>query len=474
MFGRKHNCEEKTIILYSEKLTDPKDDTTKKVALATPDGGVEKFRTGFFMPAVGGLEYWLEAYKDRFSGLWNVNRHERMPGTNDGCYRCYERVLQGVCFFDALEYCARWEQATIVTHGFGQQEDSDPDSAPYYRLAAEKADIPLDRDGQPHPAAWGEILTEGDFDGHAYEVAKHTQGREIGVEDNRAKTLAAQLAGELPGLKVTNEPAPSNARERNEGRQAHSRVYEEYEERVRLAEKFEDAAQAAHDVKGLIDTALARCFGKVAKANHVSVGMSMAGSAGEIGVAVLVLATTPLHGGALVAIPLLFVCGMGGLGGISAFLALDSAFMEPKALAQFKAKYETFANCIKNLPSCRERRLAEDFAKATKAVFGLEHAALIHRQCRTGKKRKGCLKAGRKILDKAIKESGMTGNQANNLKLAYGAGNFAEPGSFLKLLDNSYRSLDRAFEAKIEDILTKGGGAGGVAKPPAVPRAPGG
>jgi hypothetical protein len=91
----------------------------------------------------------LEAHKDALGDLWAVSRITISPS---GLIK-KTNIARGICFFDALYYCAQ-SQSVDLKIGKNIVTIDDPiwEAIPLFNTVAQSSGQPIDADGMPHPA----------------------------------------------------------------------------------------------------------------------------------------------------------------------------------------------------------------------------------------------------------------------------------------------------------------------------------
>lgn len=185
-------------MLYSAQVAGNKKLQTAVFAMA--DTGHDALRTALFVTEAEakGLtrQSWLEAEKDRDTGLWALIRHDEEAGV-------YTRktIYAAVCFFDALYYMAGFEVQARLNMVESPLFPSGCGDAVHYRAAGDAAGVPFDRGDMPHPAAQGKIMTDGDFDPAVREkIAAHSREESREQAQVRADKVRTSLQGKVTAL----------------------------------------------------------------------------------------------------------------------------------------------------------------------------------------------------------------------------------------------------------------------------------
>ncbi|HUZ46756.1 MAG TPA: DUF1566 domain-containing protein [Terriglobia bacterium] len=458
MFGKKQNKAEKPPALYSEAVSDPR---IKNAVLALADGGHDRFRTGAFTWS-GAMQLWLEAVKDRQTGLWTVNRHERMGPT----LHRQKPVMTAVRFFDALHYCGRFESGEEYAVRDETAEDKD---IAHYRDAAEAADIPLDRDGLPHPAVNGEILTgeTTDFDDHAYEVAKRTINVALPTPVPAAVEMCA-LEKALTGIEKlpsdAKTPPGANPEEKKEEQPAKKKKHVKRTDR--LADKFQYALEAAEDLNLITGMAVQEEFGNVTNYvdGYVAKGTPMLAAATTSGVAGAVLTQAASIGAFIAAggLPLVLMAGgltlaIGGIGMVARGLVIDDSDH------QFSIRDNKLRKAIGKLPEGADKSRLQEFEKAARSVFNLEKAVHYSVLRKNGKKGPSEMQIHKLVME-AARIAGSSDADSRRLADAYKEGLYGEAASFWCDLDDDFKALKTRLGQTIDRL--EAGGAD--LEPPAI------
>lgn len=387
--------------LYSD--TFPAD--TAALARGMADGGCDGMATKVLALAEerGNAGRWIEAWKDPRTSLWTVERHrcEVSAAGDDVCSQ--DAVLKNVSFFDAVGYCAQFESQGSGD-GAWRAVHSVPDLA-HFRAAAEAAFIPFDTEGQPHPAAFGRILTDGEFDSHARALAAKTKGREA-VAVNAADQGAALGRGlmELPEEKKAPGrdlvPVPPQARSLA---QTEASLF------------FKNTLRAAFKAAGMTEYAL-RCA-----INRDFSGADVFYNPDDSHSATPMLATL-LSLGTFYPVYCAYRRYWGSSDDVSAWCAFSR---ERKQLDKLARK----------LPDGPEKTMFAQFSAAAGTAYLLEEASSIYKCCEDGRLPPRKLKTGLKLIGKAVRQSGEDADTAEKMQAAYAEGKFPREGYFLRKLE---------------------------------------
>lgn len=419
---------------YSDTVADK---TTRAVVLALEEAQAHKrFRTHVF-GQIDGYQHWIEARRDMLNGSWSLVRFQRMGRSGPDILTGQDIVAGDLCFFDALHYCASYEllKKDLILEVPGDDPADVPEGV-YYKVAAEAADVPLDESGLPHPAAWGYILTTGDFSKTAQDVARRTENKQINVQ----KEGADQSTALLPALPTTNASEQKIARQRDIKaiRDESQRLSQESE----ISLSFVNAAQVkishlrrkaekAAVVNKMIQKSVEAEFGDVMKKDKTGMGLSIFGVIGATTLSVFAAATGVW--------PVVLMGSMiGGLGGV----AFRDEIKKVKAKTQFGHSHRGLRSAnMMSEASTQAEKLLQDFETAAQSVFLLEYAALLRSK---GKKRRG-----QKVIEELIKLTEMNDQDAQKLKQSFKSDQFPAPGSFAGRLDAAYQKLEEEVEKEI-------------------------
>ena len=150
----------------------------------------------------------LEAVQDFETKTWQIDRLTLLSSDENGAIKREAEVNGGLCFFDALHYCARFQMSE---EAFGKQaipvEDGSFGEMAHYKIAAASAGQAIDADGNVHPCAYGRPLTEGLFNRAAYAVALQTKDIDLSQMPKVQQTdFVAQINRGLLNRSVSEEP----------------------------------------------------------------------------------------------------------------------------------------------------------------------------------------------------------------------------------------------------------------------------
>ena len=150
----------------------------------------------------------LEALRNRETNTWQIVRVTLPSSDENGPVQREAEVRSGICFFDALHYCARFQMAE---EAFGKRSivvaGNSPGPITHYRVAAESAGQAIDVDGNVHPCSYGSILTPGLFSREAHAVAERAVATELSEMPAVLQTgFVAEISRDLARKSVTLVP----------------------------------------------------------------------------------------------------------------------------------------------------------------------------------------------------------------------------------------------------------------------------
>jgi|GEM_PF-3638162 len=386
-------------ILHRYSDTAPPD--IRDIVRGIPDGGYTRFRTPVLCSeGKSPREHWLQAWKNPQTKLWTVNRLERLvvadkSAEKKSAIQTQSRMLSAVCFFDALHACGRYmadeKQWGAVEAPWA---DSEGDAADF-KDVARKTGQPIDLDGLVHPAAYGEILTEGNFDEGACLVSSSTAGQELmlisgesiqtGFFDDLIRTDAVPV--DMPRAALVEK----NARQQNLiniFKQARSAIIDIYDT-LRVAEKY-------HFIP--VFSSPERCKGE---------GNRFSDRAHIIWAHIVVLPA--LHG----------------------YLTGHHRYALRRTFDQACRKLDRLAQ---QLPDAPEKKMLQNFNHAARATYRLEQAAWIYADSKKGGLSRRYFEKGLKVIDRAVKERVLDAGDAEKLKFDYLNGTFFAPGTLSEKL----------------------------------------
>ncbi len=146
-------------------------------------GRHDRFATDFIgvgLDDAAAVAVRLEARQDPRDGLWAIDRFICAPGL--GRVQQTTEASHGLCFFDALERCARFQATELAAHDGRRIVDIPGErwtSWPSYRDAAAAVFQVIDENGFVLPCAEGRILTGGSFSIEAMDIAFQTRNEKL-------------------------------------------------------------------------------------------------------------------------------------------------------------------------------------------------------------------------------------------------------------------------------------------------------
>jgi hypothetical protein len=170
----------------------------------------DRFQTGFYLQdkeSGGQTLAWREAWRNPVTRKWEVTGHATLvdfyPGQEEGQDSCAERrqtLHTNLCFFDALYQCALFE---VSERKFGHEraQKSYRPGQGHYAGFAEREGIPFDKSGMPLLAAYGRILSDGDYDEKAHGIAaRSAPALKLHTAPETAVFNAPAFTANLPAL----------------------------------------------------------------------------------------------------------------------------------------------------------------------------------------------------------------------------------------------------------------------------------
>ncbi len=316
----------------------------------------------------------LEAWQSAETGLWGIDRFTYAPAL-DTINQAVE-ASPVLCFFDALEYCARFQADEIneitgrgIIHVPGERWQS----IPSYREAAAAAHQVIGRDGLVRPCAGGRILMPGSFSVAAMETA-------LGV------LALPALVGDLL---TANTPVPADERVRRyiDKRLSDEQVQAQIKQCASLL-------SAGRELKQGVTELAKRKF----KSNIPVIS------------SVLTLGLAP---------------ALGYLGGFPRY-APKRYFSHLKLI---------FDDAVRAMPGGPEKTLAGEFSKAAESMCLLERAiSILKADVRVGKHSGEAVENAMACVDRAAEIAGMAPLDAERLKNDYLGAGFA-PMTFAEKLE---------------------------------------
>lgn len=400
----------RSLPLYSDSF--PED--AAALARGMADGGCDGMATKVFAyeEESENAGRWIEAWKDPRTSLWTVERHRCAVSAAGGDVRSQETVLKNVSFFDAAGCCAQFE-ARESGDGARRAVRAVPGLA-HFRDAAEAALIPFDTDGMPHPAAFGRILTGGEFDACARDLAAKTKGREavaVDVADQGAalgRGLMELPADKAPGRGLV-PVAPPQARSLAE---------------IEGSLFFRNTLREAFKAAGLTEYTLRRAIYR----DFSGAGLFFSPDDSE--------SAWPM-------IATFFSIGT-FYPAYCAYRSYWGATDDVSAWRAFSREKKRLDKLTRKLPDGPEKTMFSQFSAAAGTAYLLEEASFIYRQCKQGYLPPRKLKTGLKLIGKAARLSGEGADTAEKMQAAYAEGKFPGEGYFLGKLEEQLSRMKSA------------------------------
>lgn len=175
--------------LFTDTLPQDVAGIVRGIAAAKDVESISSAPSSFDADGKGQWLQWVSAWKIPDTNKWTIEKHRKFTDAGQDSSLQKKTVMRGACFFDALYYCGYDE---ISNKGMGAHLDRSaiPEGKIHYTEAAAKTNQPLDISGIPHPAAYGEILTDGNFDQAAYDTAARTKDIELVQMPSRSENYS--------------------------------------------------------------------------------------------------------------------------------------------------------------------------------------------------------------------------------------------------------------------------------------------
>lgn len=331
----------------------------------------------------------LEAWKNPLNNLWQVDRYSRVPGTD--FVKKEIELNPGLCFFDALHYCARFQRVEEELGKRPVHEDWQ-DEITSYRTAAENAGQVIDQNGDVHPCAFGRVLTEGFFDKNTLTFARKTKDEAI-TKAAPSVMLSTVLMDDL----FKNNFAPNEKHD----------LTEFSIKKRELANDLHTAMSAGDNLLEVMSDAVK---------NHYQNGYKRAFD-------------DPFP---MIAKTFSFIAEP-VTGGFHFVKHLRGKTDRYSATRPYDVAKTAFQRAAMNLPDCLEKSIAQDFLHAANFAFHLEHAAAVYDLCAQEKKPGSAIQAGLPYVEEAAKVKGLNDTETSRLKAEYLQGNM-KPGHYLNLV----------------------------------------
>ncbi len=366
-------------------------------------GRHDRFATDFIAtldPATGEpvLAIRLEAWRDKDTGAWAIDRLTYVPKLDT--FDKKTEALPGLCFFDALYHCARF-QATQLAVDDERQIAHVPgarwESCISYRDAADAASQVIDAAGIVHPCADGRILTDGAFDSKAMETAFKTAEQPLAPKD-----VSAAAPGFAGSFLAVNRPL---------GVPAVADRLQKYSEKRRAL----DETQAAINN---LDAVISAAFRMENALYHLEF-LASERNASTIS-AILTLGLAPAIG----------------------YLRGNERYTPGRFISGLKRQFE---KSVRRLEDSPEKTLMADFVKAAESTFWLERAArIIHNDNQLGRHSRKTVEKAMGLIELGAAAIGLSPLDTGRLKDEFLDPCF-KPGTFLAKL----RAVRNAHEGKI-------------------------
>ncbi len=428
----------KTMQLFSERsdLGPAVAQTVRRIAPAKDQG---RFATDFI--GVAGADgaaiiaTALEAWQDESTGLWGIDRLSYTAALN--AVRKSTEAHAWLCFFDALDICARFQVAEMCGHD-KREIIAVPEAllsgAVHYSAAATAANQVVDGDGYVQPCASGRILTDGTYSVEAMEIARSTKSVPATLPLPALPSVTHAVFGDLAerSKALSAETMPENG---NSDRK--------YENRQNLINNFRDVVQAGDALMKGLSSLVNREF-RTEFQNSEKEDYYDAFTLGQ---------WTYLKS----IVSLGIVPTVGYLRGNRTYSTDRHFFVLKRA----------FDKGINLLPDCPEKKLTREFSAAAESTLWLERAALIQERVRDGKRPpsdatgKGC-----RMIAKACQAAGLSQIESHRLLMDYRSDSFYS-GQFLRGLRNTWgddfygerpEDLKSILDAKINHVRRGGPG----------------
>jgi hypothetical protein len=365
-------------VFFSQRVDEALKDTVRRI-----QGKHDRFGTGWmaYAGADGAepLSERVEAWQDPATKLWKIERFSHIPG---GVTKQETVARQGLAFFDALHYCARWQKTEEEK---GRQAISVAgkrwEKIPHFRMAAEAAGQAIDEDGEVHPCAFGRVLTDqGFFSDKALEDALKTEGEELGKlpSVNFADGLVGYLLGGTPQAGTEADWLAQSVKKRD--------VINQFKAVIDAGEAM--AKGLEHAVSNGFKTDFQDTYIRDVLSTKTKTYMKSALSLG-------------------------LVPAVGYATGNPRY-AVNRAFMLLR---------NEFQAAVEGLPEqSPEKPLLLDFAKAAEFSFWMERAGHVYQECQERKRSSEDTREGLPFIEKAGAATGLSPIEVNRLKDEYFAG----------------------------------------------------
>jgi hypothetical protein len=432
MFKRKADTQ---VTVYSASLRPD----LRAAVRAISNGAYDKMQSQVFDLADGGAEgrtqEWLEAHRLPGASGWAVDRHSVIKADDD--LHDKKTAASALCFFDALSYIAQYERSRLFV---GYTPSTDSSTLPHYREVAAALGLPVDVNGEVHPAVGGRVLTDGLFNGTELAVA----GKSLPVIVEPDKSIAdywPQLAA--PGNELTSvkPTVPLALTQSWQG-------YRDEKAKIEgLRSDYNRADYLLAHIEKAIEQEKRRDFGltSMAKAGNV---FRKAGLICPFIAAVGIMEYWEHYKSS------------GSGKDVPSFFFFNGGHFLPR----FR---EELLREIGRLPEGLPKSCLESFEKAAMPAFHFEKAIAIYTLCRENKIKAQYFALGLNEIEKAGTLAGLSEDKILQLRSDYQAGRLPEPGTFIMALEKSHRDFKQAvgqFERYSAQKLKALGGPVGARK----------
>ncbi len=286
----------------------------------------------------------LHAWRHAESGTWAIDRLTYVPSL--GTVVKSTEAQPGLCFFDALDYCARFQYGDLAAgdrHIIAIPDELRTDVIHFTKAAVAAGQV-IDPEGRLHPCVGGRILTNGTFSAEAIRTARLTKDMVMAVPAPAAPPMTHVL---FSMLKAEGRPDAGDTA----GKQP---LAMQYKEKHRLIAHFKAALEAGDRMvdalSGIVENDFRTVFARIPKTEYARSKKKEA----YLG-AIVTLGLEPA---------ISYLCG-------HEKYAVNRRFLMKKR--DFTAKTAI-------LPECDEKKLMLDFAAAAESALWLERAALVQKQ----------------------------------------------------------------------------------------------
>jgi hypothetical protein len=375
----------------------------------------------------------VEAWKHPATGLWKIDHFTHMPG---GASQQETVARQGLCFFDALHYCARWQKTEEEKsrHAVGVA-GARWESVPHYRKAAEAAGQAIDEDGEAHPCAFGQVLSDrGWFSEKALADALKTKKEKLGSlpDVNFVDSMVGDLlASRTPAAGDENEWIARSVQKRDVINQfravidAGDAMVNNLSHAVNI--EFKSDFQRKHAVTKDFDPDSS----KKAFQNSNNSTEDIQRNTKACLKTVLTLGLAPAIG---------YATG-------NQRYSVNRSFMRLR---------NEFQRAAEGLPDCAEKTTALEFAKATEFAFWMERAAVIYNDCQERQRKPEDTREGVPFVEKAAAAMSLGSLEANGLKGEYLAGS-VQCEVFKNKIRDKWKDKQGGYDYKTSDYTKTSG-----------------